>query len=215
MGTIYLWYVLRKTRHFFVSVSLTEELNEVWKFVEEKINCAVPAYFKNILKACGYDNVITIASIEEKDVQYFEEEVKNGKVAKYYEESGTIKILDGSTKTETNFEFTRGHKKLLLFISDYLKNYLKDNDPNTSILPLRWASKKSSSLALANSVSKSVSQMSHNNLPSKHQNNTTDREAKLQQGILTCEIIMSLINTTPALFVAVRYNSLCADRQDK
>lgn len=171
--------------------------------MEKNINCTVPAYFKNILKACGYENAITIASIEEEDVQYFEEEVRNGKVSKYYEGMGAINILDGSTKTEANFEFTRGHKKFLIFISNFLKKYSKENASDSVKLPLKKTSEKK-----FKKMSNDLSPTCNIKLPNKKQkdfhDSNTNRDMNLHQDILTCKVIMSLIHTTPAMYATVR-----------
>lgn len=174
--------------------------------MEKNINCKVPAYFKNILKACGYENAITIASIEEEDVKYFEEEVRNGKVAKYYEGMEAINILDGSTKNEENFEFTRGHKKFLISISDFLKNYSKENASDSVTLPLKNSSEKK-----FKKISSDLSSTCNIKLPNKQQKNIHDadanRDLNLLQGILTCKVIMSLIHITPAMYATVRPKS--------
>lgn len=91
-----------------------------------KINCKhpVPSYFKNVLKACGYNNGLTIASIEEEDIAYIESEVRNENVTEYFVELEQLEerdVLEGSTKNKDNFVFTLGPKKFLMFIVNYLK----------------------------------------------------------------------------------------------
>lgn len=108
--------------------------NDIWSFVENKLKCPVPAYFKNVLKVCGYSNGLTIASIGEDDIQYFEEEVKNGNVSKYFkdvEKMNDNQILEGSTKPAEKFEFIRGHRKFLMTIRDLVKNHLDKNGPDS------------------------------------------------------------------------------------
>lgn len=162
-----------------------ERIDDVWLLVEAKLKCTVPAYFKNVLQACGYDNRITIASIEEDDLQYFEQEVRNGNVSKYFAGIDKLNILDGSTKTVENFQFTRGHKKFLLYIREFLKHH-----SSSFKMPLFGEE--------ALLFSKTPSQENK-----KNQNSGCIEDVNIQQGILMCKIVMSLINTTPEMYAMV------------
>lgn len=77
---------------------------------------------------------MTIASIDEEDIKYFEEEVKNGNVSKHFENVKEDDVLEGSNKIRTNFEFTRGHVKFLIAIRDFLKNHLDKHGPDSFAL---------------------------------------------------------------------------------
>lgn len=160
----------------------------MWVFVEAKLKCAIPSYFKNVLTACGYDNKITIASIDENDLQYFEQEVRNGNVSQYFECIDEFNILEGSTKTVESFEFTRGHKKFLLLIRDFLKHHLKETGPDSLTLQM----------PLSGFLSKTPSEENKEN-----QNKGFTGDVNIQQGILMCKIVMSLINTTPEMYAKV------------
>lgn len=97
--------------------------------MEEKLNCEVPAYIKNVLEVCGFANGMTIAAIEDDDIQYFEAEVKNGNVMKHFGDAKDT--LEGSHKTVETFEFSRGHIKFLMKIRDFLKGHMDINGPDS------------------------------------------------------------------------------------
>lgn len=83
----------------------------------------VPSYLKNILRACGFNTGTIIADIDDDDMEYFESEVRNGNVKKYFEKEKDVDVLKGSTRDAEYFEIPRGHKRYILIIRDFLKNY--------------------------------------------------------------------------------------------
>lgn len=102
--------------------NISAQLGEIWQVVERKLKVPIPAYIKNVLKFCGYDNCHSIATIEEQDFEYVEAEVRNGGITKFFEgEIAANDVLDGSTKTEENFEIIRGHRKLLMAVVKFVK----------------------------------------------------------------------------------------------
>lgn len=104
------------------------ECIEIWTYVENKLNISIPLYIKNVLSYCGYDNFHTISSFEENDLEYLTTEVRKGGIVKYFHnEYGRKNALQGSTKTEQNFEFSRGHQKLILAIVNLVKKNLNEN----------------------------------------------------------------------------------------
>ncbi len=126
-----------QTRLFRLVISIASVKGKdsgIWEFVEDKMKCTVPTYFKNILEECGFTNGMTIASIDDNDITYLEDEVKNGNVFKYFEDAKGMNVLEGSNKTEKNFEFIRGHKNFLLAITDFLKSHLEKNGPESFFL---------------------------------------------------------------------------------
>lgn len=107
---------------------------------------AIPSYMKYILEYCGYDNCHTIATIEENDLEYFKNEVKEGKVTNFFEAKiGPKNVLEGSSKSVDDFEFSRGHQKLLMAVVKLVKENLNENGvdsfsqelPSESIIPTK------------------------------------------------------------------------------
>lgn len=105
--------------------SIVPVMDDIWNFIEEKLNTPVPHYFKTVLSVCGYSNGISISLIGDEDLQYIEKEVKNGNVEKAL--NGVEDYLKGCTKNAANFEFVLGHRKFLLAIAGYLSKYIAEN----------------------------------------------------------------------------------------
>lgn len=81
-------------------------MNDIFLCIEKKMNGVIPAYMKNILKSCGYDNCHTIATIEDADIDYFIDEVRKGNVNSFYkgkisEENIMERCATGSTSLRT------------------------------------------------------------------------------------------------------------------
>lgn len=101
---------------------------EIWSSVEKTLKISIPSYIKNVLTYCGFDNVHTISTIEESDLEYIATKVRKGGVIHYFSnELGIENALLGSNKSERNFEFSRGHRKLLLVIVELVKQNLNEN----------------------------------------------------------------------------------------
>lgn len=89
------------------------------------MNVVVPAYMKNILICCGYDNCHAIATIEDDDLEYFADEVKKGSVNNFYQGKISVAaIMEGCSASVENFVFSRGHIKLLKAVVITVKNTL-------------------------------------------------------------------------------------------
>lgn len=169
--------------------------DEIWTFVEEKLN-PVPTYIKHILHVCGYNNGISIATIEDEDIGYFVSEVRNGNVSKYFESlSRERDVLEGSTKTVQNFEFSRGHLKYLKYVVQFLKNYVEENgiDCFTKKQPQENYGIKRRIQETASSSRKRM----------KPETSENDEGIKKQEGILLGKTIMSVITHTSEIYVKV------------
>lgn len=85
------------------------KFSEIWSFVERKLKSTIPSYIKYVLKYCGYENCHTIATIEDNDLEYFVGEVRKRGITNFFSgKFGIINALQGSNKSEENFEFSRG-----------------------------------------------------------------------------------------------------------
>lgn len=108
---------------------------------------------------CGYNNGITIAAIGDEDIQYMENEVRNGNVTKYFANIAEEKVLEDCTKSAKDFTFTMGHKKWLMAIVNFLKMYIEENGPDSLIVgkALERAPKKSLAKKKVSFISTSTS----------------------------------------------------------
>lgn len=81
---------------------------------------------------CGFDNCYTIATIEENDLEYFQGEILKGNLTKFFKNKTSDgflleNVLEGSNKSEKEFEFRRGHQKLIISIAKLVKENLDKN----------------------------------------------------------------------------------------
>ncbi|XP_037035616.1 uncharacterized protein LOC119073857 isoform X2 [Bradysia coprophila] len=120
----------------------SEKFDEIWAYIESELKTPVPTYFKYILSYCGFNNAVSIASIDDDDISHFVKEVRKGNVSKYFRPLiGDRDVLEGSTQTVENFEFTRGHLKYLKHIVMFLKENCKTTSkskPKTNSKQSEW-----------------------------------------------------------------------------
>lgn len=107
---------------------LEENFDPIWSFIEEKrSHQPVPNYIKYVLSYCGYNNGITIASIDDDDIDYCVQEVRNGSITSYQSKIGNKGVLPACRKTSESFEFLPRNLKYLMDIVEMLKSYIKEN----------------------------------------------------------------------------------------
>lgn len=107
-----LFYIFLKFLSFLLYY--IEKARDIFLYIEKKMDVVVPAYIKNILKCCGYDNCHTLATIKDSDIEYFADEVRKGKITNFYHDKiSSEAIMEGCMSTVENFVFSRGHIQLL------------------------------------------------------------------------------------------------------
>lgn len=198
-----------------ISLCALAKFDEVWSFIEEKMKNPVPIYIKYILNYCGYNNGISISTIDEDDIKHFVNEVRNGNVCNYFKPIlGDTDVLEGSTKKIEDFEFSRGHQKYLMSIVTFLRSYIEQNGPDITV---KSSSKKSlrskrvprkrrdSFLSKRLSTNKSVVDIGqnfrlNNELSSE---NSKDDSIQNQKSTLITKMLSSLRFFTRALYAKV------------
>lgn len=77
---------------------------------------------------CGFDNCYSVSTIVENDIKYFEDQVRKGALAKFFEDQISLdNVLEGSTEETVSveeFQFSRGHQKLITIIAKTVKDNL-------------------------------------------------------------------------------------------
>lgn len=73
---------------------------------------------------CGYNNCHTIAAIKPTDLKYFVNEVRRGNVTSFFRKLGIKDAMEGSAESAEDFEFIRGHEKLLMAVVNFVKEQL-------------------------------------------------------------------------------------------
>ncbi|XP_037035586.1 uncharacterized protein LOC119073849 [Bradysia coprophila] len=179
-----------------------EMFDEIWTFVEEKLKTPVPPYFKYILKSCGYDNGLSIATIDDDDIQHFVNEVKNGNVSKYFEASGETDVLEGSTKNTDDFEFSRGHLKFLKAIVVFVKKYAEDNGPDSFTVANKKKPTKTQKAQVANGRQKKMKYVHSNSDMRSAQEIPSEMEKDIEKHrqILCKKLVTTLKSLTKKLY---------------
>lgn len=158
-----------------------------------------------MLHYCGYENGVSIASIDNDDVDDIISKVRSGKVTQYFESKLADKdVLEGSNKNFENFDFSRGDREFLMHIVTFLKDHIEEYGID--------------SLSSSNSKSgvKRPVQQSAGPPPKrlKASNTPLDQSEKIpvgiphedlskQKDILISKTITSLITYAPAIYVKV------------
>lgn len=176
------------------------EYDEIWTFIEDKPKTPVPNYIKYILQYCGYNNGISIASMQgDDDIQYFVDQVKNGNVSNFFE---PINVLESSSKTRENFEFSRGHLKFLMAIVDFLRKYGEENGWTffSNCQPNRGTKRRIQQTTTTSNKRKKVeSNVSVN----QNIEELVNEDCRKQKGMLLSRTIMSLLTHAPKIYVEV------------
>ncbi len=82
---------------------------------------------------CGFDNCYSISTIEGNDIAYFESQVRKGAVANFFRNNTSEdflldNVLEGCVERPVEeFEFSRGHQKLIMTIATTVKENLDKN----------------------------------------------------------------------------------------
>lgn len=174
------------------------------------------------MQACGFNNGITIALIDEDDIEYFVDQVRNGNVMKFFNSNEEKNILEGMAVTAPKFEFSRGHKKLLWSIVKFLKTHVEENGPNNFILEVA-PKKKTSKSTTKNPVRRiAISSRKRKISPvdplvesaiaesvlERPFEEPLDDVIKKHKSILLNRAVAALRGITPAMFAQVSFNLL-------
>lgn len=159
-----------------------------------------------MLKYCGYESGISIATIDNTDIQYFVSQVRNGNVSNHFKPFiGEKDVLEGSNKTEENFEFSLGHIKQLMYIVSFLKKHIEDNGRDS--FSMERASESKSGIKKRKHETPYASQkrqkQSSFNSTTENREMRLNLDLKILVGVLRSQTIMSLTTYAPELYVKV------------
>lgn len=90
-------------------------MTDFWKKFEKFLGCGIPAVIIKILNATGYECALSLAGMNEDEIQLIEKWVKNRKLDDLFKDSVYV--------TSDEFKFLPGHQKLLLTIGKEAANY--------------------------------------------------------------------------------------------
>lgn len=191
----------------------TEKSMDIFLFIEKKLNTGVPVYIKNILKYCGYDNCHALATIDDADLEYFADEVRNGGVNNFYHGKISAEtIMEGCTTSVENFVFSRGHLQLLKAIVKIVKETLEIHGADGFLLKLpKDLPKEQEQGNISKSVSVYRKRFKFSTVTSTSTdavdnalNDETISPAEKARTIIIGKAILSLVTHTPKLFANVR-----------
>lgn len=96
----------------------------VWKRLETNIGYRFPKVIKDILNSTGFDNEVTLLSLNQDVIKEIEKSVK---------ENPTIVEKTIYKDIAKDFEFNLGHKTLLLSIPEFLAKHSKKKSPKKKL----------------------------------------------------------------------------------
>lgn len=183
---------------------ILETFGEIWSFIEQKIQTPVPPYFKYVLQYCGYENAVSISSIDNDDVDDFVAEVRSGKVTEYFQTKlGDKDVLEGSNKNMENFDFSRGHRKFLMYIASFLKEHIEDYGIDSFSVSSNLGVSKPAQQS-SRRPPKRLSDSNISIVPSKKiLVELPQEDLKKQKDILNSKTITSIITYAPEAYVKV------------
>lgn len=171
--------------------------------MEQILKTPIPTYFKYVLKYCGFENIVSIATIVEDDINYFVEEVRKGNVTNYYQSKwGQVDVLEGSTKNAEDFNFSRGHRKLLMYIVSFLKKRLEDHGADCLTNSIKSVAEKKRPAEDCSCATRKRVKTSHD--PSQNVRLVVSHINLVEQKeVLIKKAVASLIRCAPGTYVQV------------
>lgn len=196
-------------------VFFSENGRDIFLFIEQKMKIVIPPYIKNILVCCGYDTSHVIATIGDTDIEYFVDQVRKGKVRKFFHDKiNPQDVMAGCSSSIENFEFVRGHLQLLKAIVKTVRDTIEVHGVSGFSLDLPKAlpaagikdSKTTSSKTPAASVYRKRFKFSPSTLVGGNgidKNDDSILPLQTERSTLMQKIVRTLIVHTPNFFVQV------------
>lgn len=93
-----------------------------WDIIETMTGFVVPAYIRNVLQFHGFDNPMTVAMLEENDIQAIEKFASSGQMSRTLNSSALVKDFYGPfAESPSDFQILRGYRKVLVSISTFIR----------------------------------------------------------------------------------------------
>lgn len=96
-------------------------LNGGLDYIEETLDLKLPNYIKNIFNFSGYDTVLSIIQISESDIKEIEKFARKDMPDLIPNDSNKSEFFGVYKDNIQTFQFIPGHRKLLLMISQKLR----------------------------------------------------------------------------------------------
>lgn len=93
----------------------------LFEFLESTLKIEIPVYIKNVLYFSGFDNLLSLMTLNENDISEIESFVRFDIVNFLEENNRSPEVFHIFADNIEKFRIMLGHKKLLFKISDYIK----------------------------------------------------------------------------------------------
>lgn len=100
--------------------------DQFWNTIETKTGSQIPSYIRNILNFHGFNSPMSVALLDEEDLNEIEKAVKSDTTDKTDEKTESNGCY-GPFKSRKDFYFPRGYRKVLLSISEYIRQKGAEN----------------------------------------------------------------------------------------
>lgn len=105
-------------------------LDKFWEIIETKMGCNVPYYIRNILALNGYENAVSICTIEPEDIDYLQEYARKEMHKRIPKDANLQDYYGFYAEKPAEFVFLRGHVKLLQGIVAFIKQEIESKGPD-------------------------------------------------------------------------------------
>lgn len=187
-----------------VVLHVTADFDGFWLFVEREMKMPIPSCIKYLLKYSGFENCHTISKIEEIDLKLIENDVR--KASQKDDFPNGFGVLDFSIKLSENFEFSRGHQKLILAIAKLVKQKLNEGGVDA----FSMAKPKKRAIENPNGAPTKILKFSTTECsPQEHVSEASNllNVVRERKSVVLRKMILSLITNTPEMFANVSINS--------
>ncbi|KAJ6642128.1 hypothetical protein Bhyg_07074, partial [Pseudolycoriella hygida] len=115
-------------------MSSGSDIEKFWDLLELKLGCSVPKYVQNILTLNGFDSVLSIKTITSDDIEYFRNYARSEMNRRIPMNANLNDYYGSYSDTPTEFEFLRGHIRLLEQIVLLINEIIATKGPEFFIL---------------------------------------------------------------------------------
>lgn len=99
-----------------------DDNDEFWNGIEIITGFVVPMYIRNVLKFHGFDSALTVRLMDEEDIKEMEKFARSGVMQRI--SAGEVNLQDfygPFVKSTKDFQFLRGHRKVLKDIAQFIR----------------------------------------------------------------------------------------------
>uniref|UniRef100_A0A1Y1L797 Uncharacterized protein n=1 Tax=Photinus pyralis TaxID=7054 RepID=A0A1Y1L797_PHOPY len=165
----------------------------IWEKIETSIKVQVPTYLKNLLAINGYDNVISLSTLDDNTFQELETFAK-ATLPSLIDENEFFKYYGIFAKNVTTFSIVGGHKVLLKKVAEYLANDFKKHQTTGNVKVKK------------NSVKRKITQSVINTVESEVESNDQENMRNIL-GNIDINLEQSKINENCVRFIKENYNA--------